>query len=49
MAHTKKRPYQGSKAIDKSCRSHGSCRRCQGARKHKKVKQCPPTEKVEEG
>lgn len=28
----KRRPYTGSKAIDCSCRNHGSCDWCKGAR-----------------
>lgn len=28
-------PYSGSKAIDTSCRNHGSCPYCTGNRKHK--------------
>ena len=30
--------YYGSKAIDKSCRNHGSCAWCEENRKHKYIK-----------
>jgi hypothetical protein len=36
MSRTKRKPYTGSKAFDKSCRSHGSCPACRGARKYKR-------------
>lgn len=26
--------YHGAKAVDKSCRNHGTCPYCQGNRKH---------------
>lgn len=35
MARTRRRAYRGSKAVSKSCRSHGSCPWCQNARKYK--------------
>lgn len=31
--------YYGSKAIDKSCRNHGSCDYCQGNRTYKNKKE----------
>ena len=31
----KRRPYYGSKAIDQTCRNHGSCLWCENNRKHK--------------
>ncbi len=31
-------PYHGSKAIDKTCRNHGSCPWCEENRKYKYVK-----------
>ena len=31
----KREPYRGSKAIDASCRNHGSCPWCQSNRKYK--------------
>ena len=33
-----RQPYRGSKAIDKSCRNHGSCEWCRGNRQYKNVK-----------
>jgi hypothetical protein len=39
MSKTKRQPYTGSKAVDKSCRSHGSCPHCEGKRKHKTDRQ----------
>lgn len=30
-----RKPYYGSKAIDKTCRNHGSCPWCKENRKHK--------------
>ena len=35
MSRTKKHPYSKSKAVDTSCRSHGSCPHCQKKRKYK--------------
>ena len=31
----KRKPYRGSKAIDCTCRNHGSCPWCKENRKHK--------------
>lgn len=31
----KRKPYHGSKAIDCTCRNHGSCKWCEENRKHK--------------
>ena len=31
----KRKPYRGSKAIDKTCRNHGGCPWCEENRKHK--------------
>jgi len=30
-----RKPYRKAKAIDKTCRNHGSCPYCEGNRKHK--------------
>ena len=30
-----RKPYYGSKAIDKTCRNHGGCSWCEENRKHK--------------
>ena len=37
IAHGKehRKPYTGSKAIDRTCRNHGSCPWCEKNRKHK--------------
>jgi hypothetical protein len=37
----KRKPYRGSKAVDGTCRNHGSCPYCQKARKYKLKKQEP--------
>jgi len=37
----KRRPYYGSKRVDSSCRSHGDCPWCEGARKHKNKRRQP--------
>jgi len=31
----KRKQYRGSKAVDASCRNHGSCPACEGKRTHK--------------
>ena len=31
----KRKPYRGSKAIDCTCRNHGTCKWCEENRKHK--------------
>lgn len=31
----KRKPYRGAKAIDCTCRNHGSCKWCEENRKHK--------------
>jgi len=41
MARTKRKPYTGSKAVDASCRSHGSCPWCKEGRKAKVERQRP--------
>lgn len=37
IAHGKehRKPYRGSKAIDRTCRNHGGCPWCEENRKHK--------------
>lgn len=32
MSRTKRKPYTGSKAVDRTCRCHGSCLWCRGNR-----------------
>ncbi len=43
IAHGKERrkPYHGSKAIDHTCRNHGSCEYCKENRLHKYERQKP--------
>ena len=33
-----RKPYRGAKAIDSTCRNHGSCEWCHGNRTHKNDK-----------
>ena len=44
IAHGKehRKPYRGSKAIDATCRNHGSCPWCEENRKHKFRDKHPP-------
>ena len=44
----KRKPYTGAKAIDKSCRNHGSCIWCRGNRLHK-FRDRMPTEEMDPG
>ena len=37
-----RKPYRGSKAIDYTCRNHGSCPWCERNRKHKFRDKHPP-------
>lgn len=34
----KRKPYTGSKAIDCTCRNHGSCERCERNRLYQRLK-----------
>lgn len=34
-----RKPYKGAKAVDRTCRNHGSCPYCKGNRLHKSRKQ----------
>ena len=34
----KRKPYRGAKAIDCTCRNHGSCTWCKDNRLHKRLK-----------
>jgi hypothetical protein len=45
MSRTKKRNYTGSKAVDSTCRSHGSCPWCKRAREYKVKK---PQENIDD-
>jgi hypothetical protein len=38
----RRKPYYGSKAIDATCRNHGSCKWCEQNRKHKFRDKRPP-------
>lgn len=38
MGKEHRKPYKGSKAIDKSCRNHGGCDWCLGNRKYRYLK-----------
>ena len=38
----KRKPYHGAKAIDGTCRNHGSCDWCKNNRKHKFRDKKPP-------
>ena len=31
----KRKPYRGAKAVDSTCRNHGSCKWCESDRRHK--------------
>ena len=33
-----RKPYRGAKAVDATCRNHGSCKWCEGNRTHKNDK-----------
>lgn len=33
-----RKPYQGAKLIDRTCRNHGTCEWCKGNRTHKNDK-----------
>jgi ferredoxin len=35
----KRKPYYGAKAIDHTCRNHGSCPWCQGKVRYKRLKE----------
>lgn len=34
----KRKPYKGAKAVDRTCRNHGSCEWCKGNRTYKNCK-----------
>ena len=44
IAHGKehRKPYRGAKAVDGTCRNHGSCLWCERNRKHKFRDKHPP-------
>ena len=39
-----RRPYTGAKAIDRTCRNHGSCEWCQGNRQYASRKKAEAAE-----
>ena len=40
----KRKPYHGARAHDPSCRSHGGCPACAGARRRKDRRRAPEVE-----
>ena len=40
----KRKPYRGSKAVDATCRNHGSCVWCERNRTYKNKRREPPQE-----
>lgn len=34
----KRKPYRGAKAVDRTCRNHGTCPACRINREHKRLK-----------
>ena len=40
-----RKPYHGAKAVDKTCRNHGSCEHCAAGRMHKYLRQMPAQDK----
>ena len=43
-----RKPYRGAKAVDHTCRNHGSCEYCKSNRLHKFKKDEPIEEKIPE-
>lgn len=43
-----RKPYRGAKAVDSTCRNHGSCPWCQGNRTYKNDKRELAAEQEEE-
>jgi len=43
-----RKQYRGAKAVDKSCRNHGSCPWCANNRKHKVEVKIPAEDKFED-
>ena len=44
----KRKPYRGAKAIDATCRNHGSCKWCEENRTHGNKRREPPKEVQDE-
>lgn len=42
----KRKPYRGAKAVDATCRNHGSCKWCEMNRTHGNKRREPPKEGV---
>ena len=42
----KRKPYRGAKAIDATCRNHGTCKWCEENRTHGNKRREPPKEEV---
>ena len=40
----KRKPYRGAKAVDATCRNHGSCKLCENNRTHGNKRREPPKE-----
>ena len=40
----RRKPYRGAKAVDATCRNHGSCRWCERNRTYKNKRREPPQE-----
>lgn len=43
-----RKPYHGSKAIDKSCRNHGSCTVCRENAQYKNIKRKEAADAIKE-
>lgn len=48
MSRTRKKKYYRSRAISKSCRSHGGCPVCYGNKMHKHDKKTIPEKELQE-
>ena len=49
VGKSRKKPYQGSRAISRQCRCHGGCPRCFGDRMHQAEREAERAERsVEE-
>ena len=44
----RRKPYRGAKAVDHTCRNHGSCEHCKSNRLHKFKKDEPIEEEIPE-
>ena len=50
MSRTRKKPYSGSKKLDKTCRNHGGCNHCRDSRTYqeRKAKEAAEQQKKED-